>query len=321
MALLGKLVSRILPQKYAYAPFNISLHIRPFNDLLRSGDTEGAVNFYKSLSASERTLLVEAASEAISSDDFFDDWYDAGNGPPLAGLLRGALLVKRAWFYRGGGRGKDVSEQQWQNMEGALVKAVNSLKPLLGDPAYGTEANARCIRAAKGLGLSWDELDTLLENMRQDGKLHLYGEIDYLVASCEKWLGSHDKMFEHAFAVAARYPHSPEAGAMMAAAHFERLLYYAAFDQDGAKAESYITDAKVLGELRTASRRVMSASSHDHPDYIVAHNIFAAAFYYFDCIADAKPHFDHMGEQVLPYPWRHFSADDIQEAYTKAMRT
>lgn len=320
MALFGKLVSRILPQKYTYVPFNISLHIRPFNDLLRSGDTKGAITFYESLSATEQTLLIEATSEAISSDDFFDDWYDGGNGPALSGLLRGALLIKRAWFHRGSGRGKDVSEAGWKGMENALRQAIESLKPILHNPIYGCEANARCIRAAKGLGLSWDQLNILLENMRQGGKLHLDGELDYLVACCEKWLGSHDKMFEHAFSVVARYPHSPETGAVMAAAHFERLFYYAVFDQDVAKTESYMTDAKVLGELRTASRRLMSASSHDHPDYIVAHNIFAGVFYYFDCVADAKPHFEHMGEQVLPYPWRHFSADELQLAYTHAMR-
>ena len=321
MPLLKRIISRILPEKYAYNPRNISLHFHQFNQHLSQNDLGGAIQFYETLSSGEQTLLVEAVSEIVQDDTFFDAWFDDGNGPPLSALLRGAVLVKRAWFHRGGGRGEDVTQDKWQKMEAALDQAIESLKSILYDPVYGREANARCIRAAKGLGLSWDQLDILLENIRSNQKHHVFGEIDYLVASCKKWLGSDEKMFEHAFSAMAEYPGSAAMGCLLAAAHFERLFYIDHFEGDAALAAQYQSDQKILSEIRAASQRLLRKSEPGAPEHIFAHNVFACAFYNFDLHQDAKAHFLHIGEQITPYPWRYFFADDIQRAYTLAMRT
>lgn len=320
MAFLSRLFSRILPEKYAYNPRNISEHLNPFNEHLRDNDREGAIKFYEALAPSEQTLLIEAVSEVVEDDAFFDEWHNSGDGPPLAALLRGALLVKRAWAHRGSGRGEEVSEQSWRLMENALDQAIESLKPILYDPFYGREANARCVRAAMGLGLGWDQLNILLDNIRYGQKHHLFGEIDYLVSSCKKWLGSHEQMFEHAFSAMVDFPDSPTMGSLIAAAHFERLMYFERFDGDAASTSKYRGDKKVLSEIRSASKRLLRNSEPGAPEHIFAHNVFACVFYDFELHQDAKPHFEHMGDQITPYPWRYFSAEEIQKAYTLAMR-
>jgi len=321
MSIFQKLTSRILPYKRIFAPKSISLHFHPFSELLRQAETQQATTLYLQLEPAEQSLLVEAVSEVVQEDTFFDDWYDEGKGSKLAGLLRGALLTKRAWYYRGGGRGSDVSEDSANLMYDALDRAIETLKPLLYDPIYAREANARCIRVAKGLGLSWDQFAILQANIRDDGDYNLVGELDYLVVSCEKWLGSHQQMFDHAFDAVATFSHAPEMGCLVTAAHWERHMYFERFEGDAQKAESYKLDPKVLREIVNASDRLLRDPTVSDQRHIIAHNIFAGVLSEFNRFDLAKPHFVHMDEQVFPYPWRHLLPEQLQDWHNKAMRT
>lgn len=315
-----RLISSILPEKRAFIPYNISLHFSAFNDLLRQGKTEDATAFYLKLAPAEQSLLIEAVSEVVQEDTFFDEWHDEGNGPALAGLLRGTLLTKRAWHYRGRARSEDVSEEAWEKMGSALDTAIDTFKPLFHDPIYGREASARCIRAAKGQDYDWDQIDFLHKNIRREGGHSLIGELDYLVASCEKWLGSHQKMFDHAFDTVGHYPLASEVGCLIAAAHWERLMFLERFDKDKKAAKAYASNPKTLKEITNASARILRNADAGDQRFMIAHNIFAGVLSDFARFDLAKPHFTLMKQQVLPYPWRHGGPFTLQVSHTIAMR-
>jgi len=287
---------------------------------LQQGQYEKVLEAFDGLPPAQISLLVEAVSSVIVQDDLLDDWFNNSNGPSVACLLRGAILLKRAWVYRGWGRGFEVTEDRIEKMYEALGRSLRSLTPIMDDPDYGSEACARLIRVHKGLSANWEDIDAIHQQMRSFGHCNMIGEVHYLIASCEKWLGSHDKMFEFAIETATNHPEFPELGALVAAAHFERHMYWNIFDDMPEQAKQYRTDKDNIDQITEFRDRLLTHYEPGKEEHILAHNIFAAAYCEFEKYELATPSFLCIGPKVMAYPWAHFWQEGLQSGYNEAMK-
>jgi len=262
-----------------------------------------AANVLSAQEGASFSYLVEAICESIEQDEYFDSWIADSDDADLPHLLRGATLLKRAWIYRGGGRGEEVTEDRFDRMGDALEKSLDSTVRILEHDAFGSEASARTIRTLMGLRDEWDELDEVHDVMRGFDKPNFFGELNYLIASCEKWLGSHEKMFDFARSTTRAFPDHPAFGALVAAAHWERHMHYERFEENEELAATYLTNKAVLMEVTSLSKRLLSEPSKEPYSDLLAHNIFAAFFGEADQYELARPHFNRIGHHIMRYPW------------------
>ena len=316
---MRKFIRKLFPIIYEANPHGLHPRVGPVLQGLLQRDYEKVQGAFAGLSPAEISLVTEGVSELIHQDDLLDHWFNDSNGPALAGLLRGTILLKRAWVYRGWGRGTEVSEDAFERMYGALRTALSSLTPVIDDPVYGSEACARLIKVYMGLNATWEELDPLLEKMWSYENINLMGEVYYLIASCEKWLGSHDKMFRFAESRAAQASQHPELGALMAAAHFERHMYWERFDENQAEADAYKNNIIYKEDLIDFRDKLLKVYSPDNPNHILAHNIIAGVASEFGLYSVATPSFMAMNKRITPYPWDFLGDAFLQHSYNEAM--
>lgn len=319
MSFLAKLKTALIPKRYGYYPNNLHSKAPMFLDLVNSGNFKGAQTLFYTECAAEQSYLVEAASDLVIQDDFYDDWFDGSNGPPLACLFRGAFLTQRAWQYRGWGRGEDVKNENAKMMFLTLEKARNSLEPILGNPDLGQYAAGILIRVLMGLSADWEEIDEMLLALRSYPQPHLPGEINYLVASCEKWLGSHEKMHAFANETAIEFADFPEIGGLCALAHWERQLYFDNFDEDEQGGTAYANNLKVLNDVKFRSECLLNHRTSKDPQAIRAHNAFSAFFCDREEWDLAKPHFQIMKSRVCRHPWSFYDEKYLNQVYNISM--
>ncbi len=316
---MRRLIQKLFPISYPYRP--ALLHPRVSNVVhhLLQQDHKEVTNLFDGLSSCEISLLNEGVSELVQQDDLLDSWFDDSNGPALSCLLRGTIMLKRAWYYRGWGRGEDVSDDRFGRMYWALDMALNSLAPIVDHPKYGSEACARLIKVQKGLDASWDDIDAVLNQMWSFENINLIGETNYLIASCEKWLGSHDKMFQFAKDRASYRSDHPELGALLAVAHYERHMYLERFDEDQTAADKYKSNPAIIDDLLSNRSHLLETTNSPKDSYVFAHNIFAGVLSEFGQYELAMPHFEAIGSSASPYPWHFIGIHRLQHMYNKAM--
>lgn len=271
---------------------------------------------FDGLPPGEVNLLLEGVTELVDQDDLLDEWYNDREGPDLSALLRGTILRKRAWFYRGGGHGYEVTEDRFTKMHTTLREAQASLSAITHNQTYGAEACARLINVHKGLSSEWIVIDDILKQMQSMGPVNLTGEIYYLNACCEKWLGSHDKMFAYA---RARADDHPLLGALVASAHYERHMYHERFDENLKKADQYRANPDVLNEIFDYQEKLIHGYEPDHGGHVLAHNIFAGVLSAFLQYKGAAPSFALTRKRFTPYPWFHETDELLAYNYKTSM--
>ena len=315
---LKRLMTRILPERYELSPFKIHPSIRHIWNALQSGEIDPVIDIYMSLDGATQSLVLEAITSIISEDNYFDKWQDHTRWNKEIALFRATFLLKRAWFYRGGGRGHEVEEEAFQRMFDLLDISIEVLKPLLKHPFLGQEACAQAINVLMGLNGNWNDISYVHGQMRTNTGWHFRGELNFLLASCEKWLGSHDAMFAHARQTAEAASQAPQISALIAAAHFERHMYHKRFDENIAAAKTYQKNEDMLAELEFHAKHVLAVTDQDTAEHIYAHNVFAGAFSEFGRFDLARPHFNAIGQRTTAYPWSYFWEEEVQAFYNKA---
>ena len=315
---LKRLITRILPERYELSPFKVHPSIRHIWNALENGEIDPVIDTYMSLDGPTQSLLLEAMTSIISEDNYLDKWQDHARSDKEIALFRATLLLNRAWFYRGGGRGNEVSEDAYQKMFDLLDISIEILKPLLEHPFLGQEACAQAINVLMGLNGNLNDITYVHVQMRANTGWHFRGELNLLLASCEKWLGSHDAMFTHARQTADTASQAPQMSALIAAAHFERHMYRKRFDENASAAKAYQENKDTLAELEFHSKHVLAVTDQDTAEHIYAHNVFAGTFSEFGRFDLARPHFDVIGQRTTTYPWSYFWEEEVQAFYNKA---
>jgi hypothetical protein len=319
MNFFTKITELLTPKRYGYYPENLHRQALPFLAHLNAGDLKSALSLFQQVTPEGRPYLVEALSDLVTEDDFYDKWFDNSNGPEEICLLRGALLLVRAWHYRGWGRGEDVDQAAGEKMHETLKAAESSLLPLLELPDYGQNAAARLIRISMGLEEPIEQTQIYLKRLREFERPHMFGEHNYMVAVCKKWSGSHQEMFEFARATIKHYDQHPHMGGLIALAHFERQLFFDNFDEDKIGGEAYRADKTVLNEVLVQSERLLALKQTAALENVFAHNATAAFFADRDDFERAEPHFKAMRKRVTRFPWSFYYPSFLHEAYNVSM--
>jgi len=315
---LKRLMMRILPERFELSSFKVHPAIPHIWNDLQNGQIDTLIELYTGLDAANKTLVLEAITNIISEDSYFDKWQKHERCDKEIALSRATLLVKRAWFYRGAGRASEVNDDAFERMFDLLDISIELLKPLLEHPFLGQEACAQAITVLMGLNENWDDINYVHETMRTNTGWHLRGELNFLLVSCEKWLGSHDAMFAHARNTIDQARHAPHMSALIAAAHFERYIYFERFDGNAAAAKAYKENKDVLAEIEFHAKHVLAVTDQETAEHIYAHNIFAGTFSAFGRFDLARPHFDAIGQRTTAYPWTYFWEEEVQAFYNKA---
>ena len=319
MLLFNKIKTALMPKLYTYDPEKLHPKARLFLGLCNAGHYQDASHLFYAETTHERTYLLEAVSDMVAQDDFYDEWFDNSNGPPLSCLLRGYLLAQRAWHYRGYGRGEEVSDENANLMYETLKKAYNSLLPIISDQEIGQDACAKLIRVLMGVNAEWEQIDEVLTSLRGYETPHLFGELNYLIASCEKWLGNHDKMYRCAHDACELYPNDPTITALHAVTHWERQLYYDIFDKNEREGNEYRNNADILKDMTYRSKHFLKSSNAEQSQSVPAHNFYAAFFCDRGEYDLAQPHFAKIKTRVVAYPWSFYEDKYLHQVYNISM--
>ncbi len=131
----------------------------------------------------------------------------------------------------------------------------------------------------------------------------LSGYMNLLTAYLEKWGGDHDTMFR--IARSRMRPEAPMQYALIAKAHWERYLYYIAFDDAPdarQRALTYFSGA-VMDELREASRAVLAGRAEDPAEQRLANSWLAFTLSRAGRYKQAVPHLDRIKGHYEPSTW------------------
>ena len=313
------LIDRILPELYEFNPFNLHPKLATAVAYCNARQWRELSSLYENLDHFQAHFITDGLAHLIKDDTFFDGWCEKNRGYYLPHLLRGALLLKRAWIYRGYGRGEDVTDARAIKFYDTLEISFAELTAAANLDQEKSEASALAIRALMGLGGDWSDIDSAYQRMRKPGEFNFTGEINYLVASCEKWHGSHEKMFAFSRRTYANNSHPAVAG-LIAEAHHEKYMYLAAFEEDEDAAIAYLDDETVGTELLEASRRLIDGTT-DSARYetLEAHGYFAMIFSLAKRFDHAEIHFETIGQSITHQPWDFYDIDFLNHSRRKSL--
>ncbi len=214
---------------------------------------------------------------------------------------------------RGGARAQDTSNKQYENyyqrfyetrefIDHATEVAPNS--PL---PAYAL------ILGCEPYGIGLQDVFELHRQMHTVCPDFLTGSIALLTLACEKWFGSHDIMFEIARDLAAQTEDFPFGVTLIAAAHIERWLHYAAFENNQYAADAYLKSPAVREELEAAFAQAMPLSQEvDSWQNTCFYNHFAMAFYLVNDAPKAAGLLKLIQNRITIRPWCYYNADHVK---------
>jgi len=170
-----------------------------------------------------------------------------------------------------------------------------------------------------GLSAEWEDIDKAHAQMRSTGEPNFSGETNYLIASCEKWLGSHAKMLEFAQNAYATSLHPSLAG-LIAEAHFEKYFYLLVFEDEEDKADAYLEDDAVKRQILQASHFLLDAcEGRSKYEFVEAHGYFACVFSPVENHEAAAMHYLGMGRVISRHPWEFFENSFLNQSRRKAL--
>jgi hypothetical protein len=256
---------------------------------------------------SDRTWLIAMYSQHLRRDAL-DAWVATEPESQLARLVRGRHAIKWAWDARGGGRGSGVGED-------AARLFVERLELAREDLLHAAELDPRdpapwafLITVDRGLS---EDLEVAREHfglatVRDPENFTAHEQMVTLLT--EKWLGSHDQMFEFARAAAEKAPPGSDLGALVLLAHTERWGFFRLFENDDKGAEAYAKDPSVRLEIAHAWDRVLAAPElRNRRSTVMLLNHAAAWLHLLEDHARLKPAMQRLGDARADMPWEWFT--------------
>ncbi len=217
-------------------------------------------------------------------------------------IVQGGMAYFLSGRARGGALPNAMSETQTFDYISGLAMANDAIRRALRIDADSGLANAFFT------GCAIDEFeegqkDEAASLIAQAQGVPVSGYLNLVAARSEKWGGSHDDMFR----AARSYfdPSRPGTAALIAKAHFERRLYYTAFDTSPDARHNYRTyfSPDVMDELNAASAAVLKAGSGDPAELRLANNWLALVFAWGNKNNAAVKHLDRIKGGEDPTIW------------------
>lgn len=243
-------------------------------------------------------LVFEGCALGINLDGVAD-----GPDDVLGLTVMGAMYYGIGKRHRGGAQASAVSEAQADRYVERLIVAKSLLEDALAiDRRYGLAAAFYMLVATDELEEGQkDNAEAILLDAEN---VPLSGYMNLLIARLEKWGGSHGDMFR--IARSRLRPDLPMQAALIARAHWERELFYSAFDDEpgaAGMAEVYY-QGEVGDELMEASRLVLAAGNADASEARVADSWLAFALGRAGRYKQAVRHLDRLKGYEDPSVWK-----------------
>lgn len=221
-------------------------------------------------------------------------------------VLQSALLYFLGGRARGGRLPGKMSDRQTFDYTYGLFAAHEGLIACLdANPDFG-------LAAAFEMGCAIDPFDDEHKDRAEAQLLRstavpLSGYMNLMMARSAKWGGDHATMFRvaHSRVDAARVG----TFALIARAHFERRLFYMAFDEAPDASQRYHSyyDRDVMAELLDASATVCAASGQDAAEVRLADTWLAMTMMDAGKNRTAVKHLDRLGKFEDPTAWYIFN--------------
>ncbi len=221
-------------------------------------------------------------------------------------VLRSALLYFLALRGRAGRLPGKMSDRQTFDYSYGLFAAHEGFIACLdANPDFG-------LAAAFEMGCAIDPFDDEHKDLAEaqllrSASVPLSGYMNLMMARSEKWGGDHATMFR----VARSRRDAARVGtfALIARAHFERRLYYMAFDEAPDASERYHSyyDRDVMAELLDASATVCTATGQDAAEVRLADTWLSVTMMDAGKNRTAVKHLDRLGKFEDPTAWYIFN--------------
>lgn len=282
----------------------------PDGTRIRKGLEEGDLDGFKALIAglppgawSDRTFLVALFATHMRRD-VLDQWVKNEPSNPLAWLCRGRHAIKWAWDARGGGRGSTVSEDGARLFFERLELADEDLEKAAELDPKDPSPYAFQLTVDRGLGR---DLEAAREHfglaiVRDPENFTAHEQLHTLLT--EKWLGSHDQMFEFTRGAAAKAPAGSDLLALVLLSHTERWAFPMLFQNDAKASREYVADPAVRAEIAQAWDRCLALPETKRRfSTAILLNHAAGWFYLLEDHARLKAVMERLGDARADLPW------------------
>ncbi|EGF90122.1 hypothetical protein ABI_31350 [Asticcacaulis biprosthecium C19] len=225
-------------------------------------------------------------------------------------ILKGGLAFTLASRARNGAPPDQMSDGQVGDYFGGLTMANDAL-------SRAWQMTGSGLAAAFAMGCAINPLEdgqkarAEADLLGADG-VPMSGYMNLMMALAEKWGGTHDDMFR--VARSRLDPERPGSAALIARAHFERRLFYQAFDEsaDAAEQAEHYYRGSAGEEIGAASRLLLTARPGGDPAELrLAHSWLALAFFEGDRHQLAARHLDALKGYEDPTIWGLFNLPPI----------
>lgn len=184
--------------------------------------------------------------------ELYARWVKREPGSSEAHLMRAEALARRGYDVRGSDTFDTVSARDAGTFatltERARISYLEAARLDPDDPAPW----AGLLLTGTSLGMPLSEAWELYAEAAERHPGNWVAAEAMLRATCRKWGGSHEVMFEFAREAAEGAPLGDPRNALIALAHFERWMYFAWFDDDRGAGARHCADPGVQAEVEAA---------------------------------------------------------------------
>ncbi|GAA0572460.1 hypothetical protein HPO96_18000 [Kribbella sandramycini] len=254
--------------------------------------------------------------DACGSVPDVQDWIGPLTADPLAQLVRGCHAVAWAWDARGRRQARYTGADKFQLFFERLRLAESSLYDVVAANPDEVAAWAFLVRTARGLQLGLEDGEFRFQQAISRHATNLKAHAEWLQTCCQKWGGTHDRMFHLAHSAAAAAPDGNMLHALIPLAHLELMI-----DLDVNEALHHMNRPDVRSELRAAAdRSVLHPAADLRPGWPLYYNTFALAFTKAADHPAAAAVFSRLGDHVTEHPWQYVALSPAR-AFRKARAT
>ncbi|MET7278907.1 hypothetical protein ABZS29_11810 [Kribbella sp. NPDC005582] len=258
----------------------------------------------------DRCFLLDACGSVSDVQDWIGT---VAATDPLAQLVRGCHATAWAWEARGAYFASYTKAEQFQLFFDRLRIAESSLYDVVTANPDEVAAWAFLVRTARGLQLGLEDGEFRFQQAISRHATNLKAHAEWLQTCCQKWEGSHDRMFHLARSAAGAAPDGNMLHALVPLAHLEVMT-----DLAGTASRRYLTQPDVQAELRAAAdRSVLHPAAELRPGWPLYFNTFAMAFANAGDRPAAAAVFSRLGDQSTDFPWK-YAGGDPAKAFSKA---
>ncbi len=264
-----------------------------------------------------RSFMIAIGGEYPTLQPWIEDWLAKEPKKSAPHLVAAVNHWHYASALRGDGWGDTVSEKGMEGMFQQLAKsyqyAVKATKIAPSDPTPWSILTG----IARPMEQSRERVDSFFKNAVKLAPEHFATHQQMLQYVCEKWMGSHDEMWDFVKSATAQLPFGSLLFSLIPAAHIENAI----LDYDDP--DEYFSSAQVRSAVKSAFQQMHDGADRTSPDAIAAYNLFAYALTSCEAYKDARVAFSVLRNRMTETPWGYYGlpARSFKKALAKVEAT